>query len=143
VRITERLMPSDPPTAEEVAAGTAMIDEALDQLPGHGVDLERALTLVGVAGTVTTLAFVQLGLAEYDRVRVHHSRLTADDVAGLTARLLAMTTEQRIGLGIQPGRADVIAAGALILDRAVRRAGVADVLVSESDILDGIVWSRA
>jgi exopolyphosphatase / guanosine-5'-triphosphate,3'-diphosphate pyrophosphatase len=142
VRITERLMPSDPPTAEEVAAGTAMVDEGLDELPAHGVRLDRAGTFVGVAGTVTTLAFVQLGLAEYDRLRVHHSRLTADDVAVLTARLLAMTTEQRIGLGIEPGRADVIGAGALILDRAVRRAGVTEVLVSESDILDGIVWSR-
>ena len=143
VRITERLMPSDPPTVEEVAAATAMIDQALDGLPAHGVHPGRARTFVGVAGTVTNLAFVQLGLVEYDRFRVHHSRLTAAHVGALTERLLAMTTEQRIGLGVQPGRADVIAAGALILDRAVRRAGAAEVLVSESDILDGIVWSRA
>jgi exopolyphosphatase / guanosine-5'-triphosphate,3'-diphosphate pyrophosphatase len=143
VRVTERVMPSDPPTAAEVTAATRMVDGALDELPGHGVRLEEARTCVGVAGTVTNLAFVHLGLAEYDRDRVHHSRLPATDLHELTGRLLAMTVEQRVALGIEPGRADVIAAGALILDRSVRRSGVPEVLVSESDILDGIAWSRA
>jgi exopolyphosphatase / guanosine-5'-triphosphate,3'-diphosphate pyrophosphatase len=143
VRLTERLMPSDPPTAAEIDATTRAIDEALDGLPDAGVHLESAGTVIGVAGTVTTVAAVVLGLETYDRTAVHHSSLAASDVGAVTRLLLGMTAAERVELHIQPGRADVIAAGALILERVLARAGVPRVLVSESDILDGIAWSLA
>ena len=143
VRMTERLMPSDPPTAEEVRAATELIDEALDTLPGSGVDPSRAGTVIGVAGTVTTVAALLKGLDRWDREAVHHARFPVGDVHALTERLLAMTTAERLELHVPEGRADVIAAGALVLDRVLRRTGVSSLLVSDADILDGIAWSRA
>ena len=143
VRVTERLMPSDPPTESERAAATAFVDEALDTLPSYGVRLGEARTLVGVAGTVTTMAAVLLGLTEWDRGQVHHASFAHDDVHGLTERLLAMTAAQRERLAIPSGRSDVIGAGALILDRVLRRCAATELLVSDSDILDGIAWSLA
>ena len=143
VRMTERLMPSDPPTAEEVRAATEAIDEALDTLPGSGVDPSRAGTVIGVAGTVTTVAALLKGLDRWDREAVHHARFPVVDVHALTERLLAMTTAERLELHVPEGRADVIAAGALVLDRVLRRTGISSLLVSDADILDGIAWSRA
>jgi exopolyphosphatase / guanosine-5'-triphosphate,3'-diphosphate pyrophosphatase len=143
VRVTERLMPSDPPTTAEREAALAFVDEALDTLPSYGVRLGEARTLVGVAGTVTTVAAVLLGLTEWDRDRVHHATFEVDAVHELTERLLAMTAAQRQDLGIPAGRADVIGAGAVILDRVLRRSGADELLVSDSDILDGIAWSVA
>ena len=143
VRLTERLMPSDPPTPDEVAAATRAVDEALDTLPSYGVRLEDAATVVGVAGTITTVAAVLLGLTAWDRGRVHGARFPVADVDGLTARLLAATVGEREQMRIPSGRSDVIGAGALILDRVLRRAQVGDLLVSDSDILDGIAWSIA
>jgi exopolyphosphatase / guanosine-5'-triphosphate,3'-diphosphate pyrophosphatase len=141
VRLTERLMPSDPPTASEVAAATEVIDAGLDELPAYGVDLAAARTLVGTAGTVTTVAAVLLGLERYDRDRVHHATFPGSDVHGLVERLLAMRATEREELGVPSGRSDVIGAGALILDRVLRRSGAEGLLVSDSDILDGIAWS--
>jgi exopolyphosphatase/guanosine-5'-triphosphate,3'-diphosphate pyrophosphatase len=143
VRMTERLMPSDPPTAGEIRAATDAIDEALDTLPGSGVEPSRAGTVIGVAGTVTTVAALLKGLDHWDRAAVHHATFPVDDVHALTERLLAMTTAERVGLHVPEGRADVIAAGALVLDRVLRRTGVGSLLVSDADILDGIAWSRA
>jgi exopolyphosphatase/guanosine-5'-triphosphate,3'-diphosphate pyrophosphatase len=141
VRVTERLMPSDPPTDDELAAATRMVDDALDTLPLHGVHPDRAATLVGVAGTVTTIASLLLGLRTYERNRVHHATFAADEVHAMAARLLAMTAAEREAAGVPPGRSDVIGAGALILDRVLRRAAVDRVTVSDADILDGIAWS--
>jgi exopolyphosphatase/guanosine-5'-triphosphate,3'-diphosphate pyrophosphatase len=143
VRLTERLMTSDPPTRDEVQAATRTIDEALDTLPGYGVEVADAATLVGVAGTVTTVAAVLLGLRTWDRDRVHHSSFPASEVHDLVARLLAMTFAEREQLGVPTGRSDVIGAGALILDRVLRRTRTERLLVSDSDILDGIAWSLA
>ena len=143
VRMTERLMPSDPPTAAEVEAATQAIDAALDTLPGFGVDLARAGTVVGVAGTVTTVAVLLAGLDHWDREVVHHAVFPVDDVHALTQRLLGMTTAEREALHVPRGRADVIATGALVLDRVLRRTPVDSLLVSDADILDGIAWSRA
>jgi exopolyphosphatase/guanosine-5'-triphosphate,3'-diphosphate pyrophosphatase len=141
VRLTERLMPSDPPTPDETATAARVVDEALASLSAYAVDLAAVASLVGVAGTVTTLAALHLGLSEWDADRVHGARVPVRDAHALAARLLAMTTAEREALGVPPGRADVIAAGALVLDRVLRLTHVTEVVASVSDILDGIAWS--
>ena len=141
VRLTERHLVGDPPDAAEVASAEADVDAALARVR-EVVPVERARTAVGLAGSVTTVAALALELAAYDAERIHLSRIPAADVATVTARLLAMTREQRAALPVMhPGRVDVIGAGALVLATVVDRLGLAEVLVSESDILDGIAWS--
>jgi exopolyphosphatase/guanosine-5'-triphosphate,3'-diphosphate pyrophosphatase len=141
VRLNERHLGSDPPTKEEVAAAVDDIDRALDAC---SVDPADAGAVIGVAGTVTTLAAAVLDLSSYDPALIHHSVLRPDAVQGAVADLLAMLVEQRRALPyMHPGRADVIGAGGLILDRILRRTTVRSMLVSEHDILDGIAWSLA
>ena len=141
VRLTERHLVGDPPTAAEVAAAEADVDAAL-ALVREVVPVERARTAVGLAGSVTTVAALALELPAYDPERIHLSRIPAADVVAVTARLLALTREQRADLPVMhPGRVDVIGAGALVLATVVDRLGLAEVLVSEADILDGIAWS--
>jgi exopolyphosphatase / guanosine-5'-triphosphate,3'-diphosphate pyrophosphatase len=141
VRMTDRHLRHDPPTQEEVAEASAAIASAI---AGSDVPLEQARTVIGVAGTITTVAAGVLDLAEYDRAAIDQARLAVADVHALTERLLAMTVADRKALGyMHPGRADVIGAGALILDEVLRRAPVETLLVSEADILDGIAWSIA
>jgi exopolyphosphatase/guanosine-5'-triphosphate,3'-diphosphate pyrophosphatase len=138
VRMTERHLHGDPPTAQEVAAATADIDAALDRAGS----MSGAKTLVGLAGSVTTVAGIALGLAEYDSARIHHSRVSAGQVDAIAGQLLRQTRAERAAIGVMhPGRVDVIGAGALILARIMERFGFAEVLVSEHDILDGIAWS--
>jgi exopolyphosphatase/guanosine-5'-triphosphate,3'-diphosphate pyrophosphatase len=106
------------------------------------VPIDRARTLVGLAGSVTTVAGIALELSEYDSERIHLSRLKDRQVHDVTRMLLHSTHAERAALGVMhPGRVDVIGAGALILDRIMREYGFADVVVSEHDILDGIAWS--
>jgi exopolyphosphatase/guanosine-5'-triphosphate,3'-diphosphate pyrophosphatase len=139
VRLTERHLHDDPPTDEQVAAVEADIDAALDTCR---VDPGLAGTVVGVAGTVTTVAAAVLNLESYDREQVHLARLDVGEVRATIRDLVAMTVADRRALGyMHPGRADVIGAGALILDRILRRTSVTTLTVSESDILDGIAWS--
>jgi exopolyphosphatase/guanosine-5'-triphosphate,3'-diphosphate pyrophosphatase len=139
VRMHERHLHSDPPTAAEIKSATADIDAHLDAQP---VPVEHAATVVGVAGTITTVAAMVLDLPAYDREAIDQAVLPAAGVHEATARLLAMTVEERRALPfMHPGRADVIGAGALVLDRALRRTRSGSLLVSESDILDGIAWS--
>jgi len=141
VRMTERHLHTDPPLAAEVAAATADIDAALDQAAAS-VPVAKASTLVGLAGSVTTVAAIALGLRGYDAASIHHSRVAAQRVHQIALDLLGMTREQRAAIPVMhPGRVDVIGAGALILDRIMTRFGFAEVLVSEHDILDGIAWS--
>jgi len=141
VRLTERHLHGDPPSAAQIEATVRDIDAALGQAAA-AVPAEKARTLVGLAGSVTTVAAIALGLEEYDSVRIHHSRISAARVHEIAARLLAMTRAERAAIPVMhPGRVDVIGAGALILDRIMTRFGFADVLVSEHDILDGIAWS--
>ncbi len=141
VRLHERHVATDPPTADEVAAVVADIDAALDACP---VDPAAAATVVGVAGTITTIAAGVLGLPAYDRAAIDQSELAVADVHALVDRLVAMTVAERLALPwMHPGRADVIDAGALILARVLARTGAASLVVSESDILDGIAWSLA
>jgi exopolyphosphatase/guanosine-5'-triphosphate,3'-diphosphate pyrophosphatase len=141
VRLTERRLRSDPPTSAERAAAVADIDAALDVV-AEAVDLSSPATLVGLAGSVTTVTALALGLPEYDPARIHLQHVSAEDVARISDDLLAMTVAERRAVPVMhPGRADVIAAGALVLRRVVERTGAADVLASERDILDGIAYS--
>ncbi|MFF0426058.1 exopolyphosphatase [Streptomyces sp. NPDC004520] len=143
VRLTERHVRHDPPTAEEVAAIRADVRAALD-LAAETVPIDAAETLVGLAGSVTTVAAIALGLPEYDSEKVHHSRISAAQVAEVTDRLLASTHDERAAIPvIHPGRVDVIIAGALVLREIVERVGAREVVVSEHDILDGIALSVA
>ena len=141
VRMTERHLHGDPPDKREVADTVADIDAAL-ALAAADVPVDKANTLVGLAGSVTTVAGIALGLDAYDSERIHHSRVPAARVHQIAAGLLAMTRAERAAIPVMhPGRVDVIGAGALILDRIMTRFGFAEVLVSEHDILDGIAWS--
>ena len=141
VRLTERHLAGDPPDAAQVAAAEEDVDAALD-LVREVVPVERARTAIGLAGSVTTVAALALELPTYDAARIHSSRVPAADVAAVASRLLAMTREQRAALPVMhPGRVDVIGAGALVLATVVDRLRLPEVLVSESDILDGIAWS--
>jgi exopolyphosphatase / guanosine-5'-triphosphate,3'-diphosphate pyrophosphatase len=143
VRMTERHFHDDPPTTEQVRAARRDVERALD-LATETVPLAKAGTLVGLAGTVTTVAGIALGHERYDATLLHHARLSAEAVRRTAGRLLAMTHDERAALPVMhPGRVDVIAAGALVLDAVVARADVNDLLVSEHDILDGICWSLA
>ncbi|HEX4976738.1 MAG TPA: Ppx/GppA phosphatase family protein [Nocardioides sp.] len=144
VRMTERHLVGDPPTHAQVAAASAEVDQALDELAAHGVDPARGRTVVGVAGTITTVAAAVLDLPQWDYDAIHHADLAREDVHATTARLLGMTYEERRALPyMHPGRADVIGAGALILDRVLARTSSDRLLVSQTDILDGIAWSVA
>lgn len=139
VRLTERHLHSDPPTAAEVAAVRADVEAALDSCR---VDPSAAGTVVGVAGTVTTVAAGALGLSSYDRAAIHGATLPTAGVLATVAELVSMTVMERRALGyMHPGRADVIGGGALVLERVLARSGAGSMIVSESDILDGIAWS--
>ncbi|MEU3606949.1 Ppx/GppA phosphatase family protein [Streptomyces sp. NPDC035033] len=143
VRLTERHVRHDPPTAEEAEAIRADVRAALD-LAAETVPIDTADTLVGLAGSVTTIAAIALGLPEYDSEKIHHSRISAAQVAEVTRRLLASTHDERAAIPVvHPGRVDVIVAGALVLQEIVERVGAAEVVVSEHDILDGIALSVA
>ena len=143
VRMTERHLHGDPPTGPEVAAAVADIDAALDTVAA-AVPARDARTLIGLAGSVTTVAAIAMGLPGYDAARIHHARVAAADVHAVTRGLLAQTRAERAALGVMhPGRADVIGGGALVLDRLMQRFGFTEVLVSEHDILDGMAWSLA
>ncbi|MFF2013488.1 exopolyphosphatase [Streptomyces sp. NPDC058195] len=148
VRMTERHLVrdgvlTDPPTAGQAEAVRADIEAALD-LAGRSVPLTGAATLVGLAGTVTTVAAIALGLEAYDSSAIHHSRISFEQVEEITARLLGSTHAERAAIGaMHPGRADVIVSGALILLAVMKRTGAREVVVSEHDILDGIAWSIA
>jgi exopolyphosphatase/guanosine-5'-triphosphate,3'-diphosphate pyrophosphatase len=143
VRLTERHLHDDPPTREQIGSATVDIEAALDRVASV-VPVSEAQTLVGVAGSVTTVAAVALGLDRYDPARIHHTRLNRDEVRKTTDSLLGMTRAERAALPVMhPGRVDVIGAGALVLATTMERFAIDDVLVSEHDILDGIALSAA
>ena len=143
VRLTERHLHDDPPQPREIAAATADVDAALDVVAAK-VPVAGARTLIGLAGSVTTVAGIALGLPGYDPVKIHHAVIPAAQVHEVTTGLLGQTREQRAAIPVMhPGRVDVIGGGALVLDRVMARFGFAQVVVSEHDILDGIAWSLA
>ncbi|MGW2629982.1 Ppx/GppA phosphatase family protein [Streptomyces chattanoogensis] len=148
VRMTERHLLhdgqiTDPPTPAQIAAIKADIAAALDHAE-ESVPLPQAHTLVGLAGSVTTVAAIALGLDHYDWEAIHHARIPLARVREITDRLLTSTHAERAAIPVMhPGRVDVIAAGALVLLSIMERVGAEEVVVSEHDILDGIAWHAA
>jgi len=143
VRLTERLLPSDPPPVAEVTAAMHHLDSVLEPaLDG----LKPVTSVVGVAGTVTTVAAHAMGLPSYDRNAIHGARLTVDELRSACLSLAQMSVADRRALPfMHPGRADVIGGGALVLDRVLEQLPLDtdSVLISEHDILDGIAWGVA
>jgi exopolyphosphatase / guanosine-5'-triphosphate,3'-diphosphate pyrophosphatase len=140
VRLTERHLHSDPPELSELDEAVADIGRAVDQ--ALSVVRGPFTALVGLAGSVTTVAAIALGLTSYDPSRIHHARISRQEVAFVTAGLAEMTREQRSRIGVMhPGRVDVIVAGALILRTIMEKTDAVSVLASEHDILDGIARS--
>lgn len=143
VRMTERHLNQDPPSAEAIESATQDIDQAIE-IAAKIVPLDKAVTVIGLAGSVTTVAAMALGLDKYDRNAIHACVISKDSVAKSAERLLQMTRDQRAALPyMHPGRVDVIGAGALVLDRIVKKLNVDSIVVSEHDILDGIALSIA
>lgn len=145
VRITERFMRTDPPTAQETAAARAYIDEQIAEALS-AVPLSHAATFVGCAGTFTTLSAIAQGLDAYDADAIHCSEITFADMRAVTSRLRAQTAAQRLEDPVMhAGRADVIGSGATVVEQlmdAIERetgGAVSSFVISEKDILDGIV----
>jgi exopolyphosphatase/guanosine-5'-triphosphate,3'-diphosphate pyrophosphatase len=147
VRMTERHLAGDPPSQQQIGAARRDIEAALDRV-AEVVPLEGASSLVGLAGTVTTITACALGLQAYDAERIHRTRLPVDQVREACDRLLHASRAERAALPyMHPGRVDVIGGGALIwrcvVDRLVACSGITEVVTSEHDILDGIAFSIA
>jgi exopolyphosphatase / guanosine-5'-triphosphate,3'-diphosphate pyrophosphatase len=143
VRLHERHLHTDPPTADEVAALRADAAARLATVT-ETLDPASAERVVGVAGTITTVTAIGLGLDAYDPRRIHRSALGAAEIAAVAGKLAAMTVAERAALPVMAkGREDVIAAGALLLDELVRTFGFPRVIASETDILDGVLLGLA
>jgi len=146
VRLTERHLSTqrgDPPAPAQVAAMRAEVRAQLARLDGV-LDPAAASRVVGVAGTVTTVVALALDLPAYDPRVIHHATVEAGQVEATTARLLALTVAERAALPVMaPGREDVIAAGAVVLDEICRSFGFARIVASEADILDGVLLGLA
>jgi exopolyphosphatase/guanosine-5'-triphosphate,3'-diphosphate pyrophosphatase len=139
VRMTERYLQSDPPTQQEVEAATRDIRNQIE-LIARTVPIRTETTFIGLAGSVTTVAAMALGLHEYDADLIHGSALSMEEVDAVTNEMLHMTRAQRAELGfMHPGRVDVIGGGALVLRESMRLLGFTQVVVSEKDLLDGVV----
>ena len=137
VRLTERLVRSDPASPEALETEIGVVLERA----AAAVPIETARTLVGVAGTATTLQAIALGLTRYDPDRIHRSWLARQDVERLLVELAGMTNAERGAIPVMaPGRGDVIVAGAAILAAVMRRFGFERALVSETDILEGLAF---
>ncbi len=141
VRMTERHLAGDPPSDEELARSMSDINMAIDEAAQH-VPLERASSIVGLAGTVTTVAAHALGLDHYDADVLHGARVPREQILAAAADLVAMSRAERAALPfMHPGRVDVIGGGALVLSEIVQRVGLSELVVSEHDLLDGIAYS--
>ena len=140
VRMTERHLHSDPPTASELLACEEDVRRELARVRTV-IDVNRVRSVIGLAGTVTALAAMQLGLPHYDASRTHHSQLSALQIRALTERLTQATVAERRVLLVEPARAEVIAGGAMVLSTSFSELGLQGLLVSEHDILDGLVAS--
>ncbi|MCV7077412.1 Ppx/GppA phosphatase family protein [Mycobacterium szulgai] len=147
VRLTERCLHSDPPTPDEVMAARLVVREKLDAAL-RVVPVAKARTWVGLAGTMTTLSALAHSMPRYDPVAIHLSRVPGDRLLEVCEQLIGMTRQQRAALPpMHEGRVDVIGGGAIVVEELARelsaRAGIDELIVSEHDILDGIVLSIA
>jgi exopolyphosphatase / guanosine-5'-triphosphate,3'-diphosphate pyrophosphatase len=142
VRLTEKFLDHDPPLPEELTAcisfAEAYLDDVIREVPGSA----EARTLVGLAGTITTVAAVEIGLATYDREAIHHFVLTRDAAEDVFRTLATESRADRIhNPGLEEARADVIVGGCCVLVALFRRFGFDEMIVSEADILDGLALS--
>jgi exopolyphosphatase/guanosine-5'-triphosphate,3'-diphosphate pyrophosphatase len=140
VRLFERHVRTDPPRREELQAIEAEVARQLATAAPLSQRSSSAITLVGVAGTVTTLKSIELELEPYDPARVHGAVLTLGAVEALCAKLASLPLEERKQLpGLNPKRADVIVAGAIIVRDLLRRAGAAETIVSDRGVRFGLL----
>ena len=143
VRMTERNIHSDPPKAEEIENARRDIQEAI-AVAASIVPITQAKTLIAVAGTATSVAASALNLEIYDRQLIHLSHVSAEQTHHVAITFAAMNAEERSHVGfLHPGRADVFAAGSLVLSEIMKATGAKEFVASEADILDGIAWSLA
>ena len=142
VRLTEKYVEHDPPRPEELVACLSITEAHLDDVARQMPQIAHAATVVGLAGTVSTAAAVELGLAEYDRDRIHHFVLTKEAAEDVYRTLVTEARDDRIhNPGLEEARADVIVGGMCILVRIMRYFDIEELVVSEADILDGLVFS--
>jgi exopolyphosphatase/guanosine-5'-triphosphate,3'-diphosphate pyrophosphatase len=142
VRLTEKFLQHDPPQPEELSACISLTDAYLDDVVREIPVAAEARTLVGLAGTVTTVAAVEIGLETYDRDRIHHFHLTREAAEDVFRTLATESRADRIhNPGLEEARADVIVAGCCVLVALFRRFGFDEMIVSEADILDGLALS--
>ncbi len=140
VRMSERHLKKQPPSAESIQNAIKDIDEAIADA-AYIVPIKESKTLIAVAGTATTVAAAALGLKEYDRQAIHLSRVPAQKVLEVAQMFQLMSRDEIAALGyMHPGRVEVIAAGALVLSRVMLATGATEFVASESDILDGMAW---
>ncbi|MDB4976149.1 MAG: Ppx/GppA phosphatase family [Myxococcaceae bacterium] len=140
VRMAERHLGSDPPTHDQLEDCFADVRQILQQVRS-AVDIARARTVVGLAGTITALAYLQKGLKKYDPAETHRSRLSRAQVEVLFTKLATADLEARRAMLAEPKRAEVIVGGAAVLVTLMRELDIEALLVSESDILDGLAAS--
>jgi exopolyphosphatase / guanosine-5'-triphosphate,3'-diphosphate pyrophosphatase len=142
VRLTEKYLEHDPPRPEELVAALSIAEAVIDGVRRNHPQISDARTLVGLAGTVSTTAAVEIGLAEYDRDQIHHFVLTRAAVEDVFRTLATESREDRLANpGLEEARADVIVGGLCVFVHLFRTLGFDECLVSESDILDGLVMS--
>jgi exopolyphosphatase/guanosine-5'-triphosphate,3'-diphosphate pyrophosphatase len=142
VRLTEKFLVHDPPQPEELTAAISLTDAYLEDVARELPGVAEARTLVGVAGTITTVAAVELGLMIYDRDKIHHFHLTREAAEDVFRTLATEARVDRIhNPGLEEARADVIVGGCCVLVALLRRFGFDEMVVSESDILDGLALS--
>lgn len=143
VRFSEKYIEHDPPRPEELLACLSVAEAHLDDVLREIPMILGARQLVGLAGTVSTAAAVEIGLAEYDRDQIHHFRLSRHAIEDVYRTLVTESREdRRHNPGLEEGRVDTIVGGMCILARIVRYFDAQDVLVSEADILDGLILSQ-
>ena len=144
VRMTEAWLHTDPPAPLELSQALSVISLHVDDVLREIPMAPEAATFVGLAGTVSTAAAIELGLATYDRDQIHHFELTREAIEDVFRTLATESLEDRLANpGLEPQRADVIVGGMCVLVSIMRRLGFASCLVSESDILDGLAMSIA
>ena len=144
VRLTEKHLASDPPAPEELSNAIGEVTDELDRVLHAVPAMRRARTVVGLAGTVTTVAAVEIGLAEWDRDVIHHFRLTRAAAEDVFRTLATEALAERVhNPGLEAARADVIVGGCCVLVGLFRTLDIDELLVSEADILDGLVFSVA